>query len=580
MENLPYFYRARMGAVEPRMPAPYLTFLNSNDTPKPVITDTGVIVALFLPEIWNPHDQKSNRCARDDAGAYLTDGGGRPLFPTHFRLVGDSVDPETLDLGQNKTVEIQAADPGSRRSQDARTNPLDPPYTPASPPFVKSGSADFSVKRITWTADSTALEFDVPNTTAGQGFFREPTVLMQYNVPTGSNLQPGANSYLKNPSASAVDGRLDGLVDANGTVLHYPNSERYLGVYLGTLPAQWWGNADNTPWLMSTVALISGASETLYATFRMQQKNPITGTWETYDQKYFEPMWDELLGVSEKGISAYGADPTVHFAPMGDDRAETSWDPRTSRFGFPSLCTPLPWETPDTNLQFPPTVSGSVLSSTDNVLTTDRPSFARGIVGKESGNTFWVQGLPNVDGWTAEDSYWPLGAPSQNISSDSHYTDADGVLRRAMGAYATDVLGMPMATATSYGGSAATATTATRNRPIVLNRPFQSVAELGAVFSGVPWKNISFFTPESGDSALLDVFCLSEPPATALVAGKVNLNTRQYPVLQAILAGEYKDDLSITSSSVVTPGDSGRLPLLQQSSLRAPLECPPTARLQ
>jgi hypothetical protein len=78
---------------------------------------------------------------------------------------------------------------------------------------------------------------------------------------------------------------------------------------------------------------------------------------------------------------------------------------------------------------------------------------------------------------------------------------------------------------------------------IVLNRPFRNVGELGYVFSGTPWKNIDFFTQESGDCSLLDVFCINEPSDhSGMVAGKVNLNTRQIPVLQAILKGGYKDD--------------------------------------
>jgi hypothetical protein len=77
-----------------------------------------------------------------------------------------------------------------------------------------------------------------------------------------------------------------------------------------------------------------------------------------------------------------------------------------------------------------------------------------------------------------------------------------------------------------------------------LHRPFTSVAEMGVAFRGTPWKNIDFFTPESGDTALLDVFCVDEPPSDAIVAGKFNLNTRQIPVLEAVLAGSYRDELT------------------------------------
>jgi hypothetical protein len=87
----------------------------------------------------------------------------------------------------------------------------------------------------------------------------------------------------------------------------------------------------------------------------------------------------------------------------------------------------------------------------------------------------------------------------------------------------------------------------------MLHRPFRSVAELGYVFSGTPWKNIDFFTPQSGDAALLDVFTAYETPVAPpntnpLIAGVVDLNTRQAPVLQALLANAYVDEAAMTGT--------------------------------
>jgi hypothetical protein len=83
------------------------------------------------------------------------------------------------------------------------------------------------------------------------------------------------------------------------------------------------------------------------------------------------------------------------------------------------------------------------------------------------------------------------------------------------------------------------------------------VAELGYVFSGTPWKNIDFFTPQSGDDSLLDLFTINETPTessdpNSLVAGTVNLNARQAPVLQALLAGAYVDE-ALASGVATTP---------------------------
>ncbi len=66
-----------------------------------------------------------------------------------------------------------------------------------------------------------------------------------------------------------------------------------------------------------------------------------------------------------------------------------------------------------------------------------------------------------------------------------------------------------------------------------LSHPFQSVAELGQVFRDQPWKTLSFSTAASGDAGLLDAFTLQDVPMTA---GRTSLNTRQTPVLTAILS--------------------------------------------
>jgi hypothetical protein len=52
-------------------------------------------------------------------------------------------------------------------------------------------------------------------------------------------------------------------------------------------------------------------------------------------------------------------------------------------------------------------------------------------------------------------------------------------------------------------------------------------------------------TPESGFNALLDVFCINDDDnGDALEAGKVDLNSMQPAVFQAILTGAYRDEFS------------------------------------
>lgn len=83
-----------------------------------------------------------------------------------------------------------------------------------------------------------------------------------------------------------------------------------------------------------------------------------------------------------------------------------------------------------------------------------------------------------------------------------------------------------------------------QDRPIVLNRPFQSVAELGYVLRDGPWKSLDLFTSNSADAGLLDLFCTNESSSTNVIAGRVNLNTQNPLVLQAILSGIITDTVS------------------------------------
>jgi hypothetical protein len=117
--------------------------------------------------------------------------------------------------------------------------------------------------------------------------------------------------------------------------------------------------------------------------------------------------------------------------------------------------------------------------------------------------------------------------------------------------------GDPQSVATSYSatGVGTPISTEQPSRPIMLNRPFRTVGELGYVFSGTPWRNLDLSTPESGYSALLDVCCINDTDnLNGLVAGKVNVNTQQTPVLQAILSGAYEDEYGKAPSLSATGG--------------------------
>jgi hypothetical protein len=221
---------------------------------------------------------------------------------------------------------------------------------------------------------------------------------------------------------------------------------------------------------------------------------------------------------------------------------------------------------------------------------SDRPNASSG-VGWVNGTTDTI-GLPSVGGWFPNPSsgwlqsgssiFYRPGLLSQNNSSavsdgplwqsataaasSQFFSDPDGVVRRAMGAYVpvdstppSTTVGLPMAsTLSNVSGVGYKAPAAqSQSRPIVLNRPFRSVAELGYVFSDTPWRNLDMSTPESGAAPLLDLFCIQQDDnSSPLVAGKVDLNTRQEPVLTAVLAGAYADELATGSEPALSQAEA------------------------
>jgi hypothetical protein len=94
------------------------------------------------------------------------------------------------------------------------------------------------------------------------------------------------------------------------------------------------------------------------------------------------------------------------------------------------------------------------------------------------------------------------------------------------------------------------------DRPIILNRPFASVGELGYVCRDDPWRTLDFFSAfnsssTSADSGLLDLFTVTDSPSP-VVAGRVNLNTKNGTVLQAIFSGTTADPTGNTLTSPYT----------------------------
>jgi hypothetical protein len=240
-------------------------------------------------------------------------------------------------------------------------------------------------------------------------------------------------------------------------------------------------------------------------------------------------------------------------------------DPRASRFGIFQMDTSL-------------TNAGSriTLSSWPNNDTNVKNGFG-GTLGTD------VEHIPNRFSSAA---YYPAtfainGPVDARDNATTTYADNDSVTRSADAKYANT-------TNTGFGSSTPYNTSA--YQPIILNRPFRNVAELGYAFRDLPWKTLDFFTQNSADSGLLDIFCIHDGPrsttpydgngdlgnvAPTMVAGKVNLNSLYRdpnnsalaPVGQPILAGAIWNEIS--SSTVVATGAGAQTAQTMTSNLAA-----------
>ncbi len=671
VENLPYFYGLHMGVVQGKVPAislpsgssgypqlsptgasgKYLSYTKpGNPQNVPGITDPGFNVLLQFPVIWNSHDQNNPRCATDSTGTPLKDSLGVPLYPTSFRIVADSTDPDDINASgtgyspegweQWNGLTTGKSNPGYWRT--AVTTPSTPPTFIANNPWTTATIAAQADPPPTFvmTAESTAMIFTIneANTSAAQTFFREPTMLISPNVPAGSNLaQGGSSNYLNynNQSSSSTippftsypslklflaHGDLSGGGNSGGVITTDANANPALnlnpalGFFMGTFLGSWsqyYQQTNAAYWTTMPMAPTNlGANKSNPITYRMQYESmPGSGNWITYDSKF--GYYNQWININYASPPAYPQPKNIDFTFCNGTWASTyptaqSYDPRTGRFAMPTSVSG----------NNPPFSPGTWLGSTTWTLTTvfgwlnmanktpynevmtERPDYAVGYWMNDGAGITYSSQFPQAKGWPTlpvasgapgalpavefglysqnNPSYVPTSLKATALttypgpgytggsSSAEYYQDADGIVRRAMGAYwpqgdtgATGITGsestgyvpglapgLPMATASTVNNNGYNIASAqVQSRPIILHRPFRSVAELGYVFSGTPWKNLDFFTPESGDCPLLDVFCIDDSDnPDGIVAGKVNLNTRQAPVLQTILTGAYKDE--------------------------------------
>ncbi len=593
VQDLPYFYNWHFFNLTTTIPNPPLT---KNDTVSAAdlggtgsgnhmrstattpLADPGGASCMIIPEIWNPHD----------ANTLPAPNGG----PIQFRVVAETTDlTGTLGYWQIR------AQPATTGGKFDGYGSLDVPV---------SAKSTYTTLQIPTGADFSDAALSFTDNSGGKAF-REPTLLWRDGVPSGVSL---AGTFRK--EASALTGKTyygilvgDTKVSWTSTI----NGKEYI-CQTGTLckdspnPGSSGGIPNNLVFRMQYKA--PGGQ---WITYQNVSAEATTQDYPSYGV-FVNPAEPDYTTkkpyLNPTQVAVNGGNGTILTPGRGGP-----YDPRTSRFASPTLGY---WDKDDLTLNGNPTLDAVTMVSGQNgggftlqqnqavadsnfvLMATQRPASSRGQFynytnpgyGSKAAQMRWYSAADPTGG-----SFFG-GMLSQNnplvqlflrenatTSGQIYYEDADHVCRRAMGAYvalsgtpssgsrrtsvnpnsSTDnTIGLPLATASSsYASGIATASTQSQSRPIILHRPFTSVAEMGVAFRGTPWKNIDFFTPESGDTALLDVFCVNEPPADAVVAGKVNLNTQQLPVLQAVLAGAYRDELTTNKLPALSNTEAAKI---------------------
>jgi hypothetical protein len=221
-------------------------------------------------------------------------------------------------------------------------------------------------------------------------------------------------------------------------------------------------------------------------------------------------------------------------------------DPRATRFGIfqtdtnPTTSSRIvlsPW--PGNNGTVPNGYGGTIGTDVEHVPLW----FAPGGTGSYYPGTFCIN-----NGVTANPT------PPARYTQATSYPDNDGIVRVADAVYADPFF-------TSTGSS--TPYNTPSYQPIVLNRPFRNVAELGYAFRDLPWKTLDFSSDKSADAGLLDIFTVNDGPALfdangnftgmgavpTMTTGSVNVNTTQAADLQSVLAGSIFDEINSTTIS-------------------------------
>jgi len=518
VENLPYLYGTmtawyRLGLIDlaeidPAMQPPTPPQAGANAQPY----ESAV---LIQPILWNPHlpDSRVNP----------------PGVPRHFQIQMGRVgtlenDAEGDPVLMNRPLVKSDWWGGGALDGNEQIRVVD--RFPAAGGWLEYPNITLS-PAVNW------VRFDSAATT-----FSEPVRLQSLDYPSGSNASADPAGQLDLSARPAENNE----VGASSTAIGFYAGMAWTGPVGSVHPA-----AGKDQGQFGAHFLSSGTVGGSTAAMRLQYRNPYP---EGPDYLTYDVI--DYLSLNSVRYSTVDVDPAVPGIPLNRGfRSLFRADPRTARWGMASMnVSPAHWVgeepagivRPEGNAQAQVPIYYYPQGRTLGPDGISEAGVSYRLDGDRQGS------VPKASGWRffgGDVARQNLADLSVNLRSGSqtsaipggkfYYTDPDGVLRRADGGdYRTATGdGLPLRTGNFP------------SRPVILNRPFHSVAEMGYAFRDVAWKSLNFFSPESGDAALLDAFCLREPeevPAgeMPLVAGRVNLNTRQPKVLAALIHGASK----------------------------------------
>lgn len=365
-----------------------------------------------------------------------------------------------------------------------------------------------------------SIEFDT-NQPLGTTKFTEPTLIRQGTV----KVDPGAGA---NTGWAVTDTMTQSGAD----------DTKFLGLWAGALPVP-----DGDKWSRN-LALVGSPS---YAFDFQYKKN---GTWRTY-QRLDRFKCGPARGLKDGNRNSFTVLWTLGAISLSDPRS-----PRGTRATEGDTTKPTADGCSNTLIRVlvpeggpdrPPKPTTNLFDSNNKLVGTISPESPVGTLTSTGG----VGGIPGLL-LKSPIEPWPIMMgmalnTNQPLSLDASWAlkDRDGQLRFA------DASTLPVTTdysVTNLNKGPLTSPAAAAPiplRPLILNRPFRNIGELGYVSRGQPWKSLNFslipsnagggqISGQSGDSGLLEAFTLVDAEA---VAGKVDLNTRNAPVLKAVLKG-------------------------------------------